>query len=68
VFTFVILVDWWHGYAGRVFELQRFERRLVSLCASSSECEQNWSTLEFVSPFLVLWSCCIASIDVLLAD
>jgi hypothetical protein len=47
--VFVILVEWWRSYGDRAIELQRFARRLVSLCASSSGCERNWSTFEFVS-------------------
>jgi len=42
-------IDWWCSYGGRAIELQRFARRIVSLCASSSGCERNWSTFEFVS-------------------
>jgi hypothetical protein len=34
---------------GRAIELQRFARRIVSLCASSSGSERNWSTFEFGS-------------------
>ncbi len=56
---FDILVDWWHSYGGRAIELQRFAKRVVSLCASSSGCERNWSTFEFVSQFLV--SLCLVS-------
>ncbi|XP_039789048.1 uncharacterized protein LOC120655354 [Panicum virgatum] len=40
--------DWWRSYGGRAIELQRFARRVVSLCASSSGCERNWSTFEFI--------------------
>jgi hypothetical protein len=49
LYAFVILVDWWRSYGGRAFELQRFAKRVVGLCASSSGCERNWSTFEFVS-------------------
>jgi hypothetical protein len=49
MFVFDNVVDWWRSYAGRAIELQRFARRIVSLCASSSGCERNWSTFEFVS-------------------
>lgn len=52
----VIVVDWWRAYAGRAFELQRFAKRVVGLCASSSGCERNWSTFEFVSELLYLFS------------
>jgi hypothetical protein len=44
-FAFVI-VDRWCSYGGRAYELQRFVKRVVSLCASSSGCERNWSTFE----------------------
>jgi hypothetical protein len=50
----VIAVEWWCSYGGRAIELQRFARRLVSLCASSSGCERNWSTFEFVSYYVYL--------------
>jgi hypothetical protein len=46
---FVISVDWWLAYGGRTIELYKFARRIVSLCASSSSCERNWSKFEFVS-------------------
>jgi hypothetical protein len=48
----VNLVDWWRAYGGRSIDLQRFAKRIVSLCASSSGCERNWSTFEFVSEVL----------------
>jgi hypothetical protein len=48
VFTFH-LVDWWRSYGGRAIKLQRLAKRIVSLCASSSGCERNWSTFNFVS-------------------
>ncbi|XP_039809698.1 uncharacterized protein LOC120673078 [Panicum virgatum] len=41
-------LDWWASYGGRAIDLQRFARRIVSLCASSSGCERNWSTFEFI--------------------
>ncbi|XP_066351128.1 uncharacterized protein [Miscanthus floridulus] len=40
--------DWWRTYGGRSIDLQRFAKRIVSLCASSSGCERNWSTFEFI--------------------
>ncbi|XP_022685241.1 uncharacterized protein LOC111258326 [Setaria italica] len=40
--------DWWRSYIGRAIELQRFARRIFSLCASSSGCERNWSTFKFI--------------------
>jgi len=49
MFVFGNIVDWWRSYGGRAIELQRFAKRVVSLCASSSGCERNWSTFEFVS-------------------
>lgn len=57
--VFAILVDWWRSYGGRAIELQRFAKRVVSLCASSSGCERNWSTFEFVSQFVA--SMCLFS-------
>jgi hypothetical protein len=48
----VIAVEWWRLYGGRAIELQRFARRLVSLC--SSGCERNWSAFEFVSYYVCL--------------
>ena len=50
--AFVVLVEWWRSYGGRAIDIQRFARRIVSLCASSSGCERNWSTFEFVSYLL----------------
>lgn len=41
-------LDWWRSYGGRAIEIQRFARRIVSLCAASSGCERNWSTFEFI--------------------
>ncbi|XP_062231077.1 uncharacterized protein LOC133928660 [Phragmites australis] len=41
-------LDWWRAYGGRSIDLQRFAKRIVSLCASSSGCERNWSTFEFI--------------------
>ncbi|XP_062203674.1 uncharacterized protein LOC133905895 [Phragmites australis] len=41
-------LDWWRAYGGRSIDLQRFAKRIVSLCASSSGCESNWSTFEFI--------------------
>ncbi|XP_074362301.1 uncharacterized protein LOC141702535 [Apium graveolens] len=41
-------LDWWDAYGGRAIELQAFARRIVGLCASSSGCERNWSTFEFI--------------------
>ncbi|KAM0866668.1 hypothetical protein ACQ4PT_042490 [Festuca glaucescens] len=47
-FSIVKSVDWWRSYGGRAIELQRFAKRIVSLCASSSGYERNWSTFEFI--------------------
>ncbi|XP_047051532.1 uncharacterized protein LOC124656926 [Lolium rigidum] len=41
-------LDWWSSYGGRAIDLQRFAKRIVSLCASSSGCERNWSAFEFI--------------------
>lgn len=41
-------LDWWRSYGGRAIDIQRFARRIVSLCASSSGCERNLSTFEFI--------------------
>ncbi|XP_074326771.1 uncharacterized protein LOC141664716 [Apium graveolens] len=41
-------LDWWDAYGGRVIEFQAFSRHIVGLCASSSGCEHNWSTFEFI--------------------
>ncbi|KAM0927376.1 hypothetical protein ACQ4PT_002845 [Festuca glaucescens] len=43
-----IPLDWWSSYGGRAIDLQRFAKRIVSLCASSSGCERNWSAFEFI--------------------
>ncbi|KAL6534829.1 hypothetical protein OROGR_013504 [Orobanche gracilis] len=41
-------LDWWDAYGGRALELQSFAKRIVGLCCSSSGCERNWSTFEFI--------------------
>jgi hypothetical protein len=51
-----ILVDWWLAYGGRTIELYKFARRVVSICASSSDCERNWSTFEFLSELVKLFN------------
>ena len=56
MFVFGNIVDWWRSYAGRAIEIQRFARRIVGLCASSSGCERNWSTFDFVSIFQFVFS------------
>ncbi|KAL6550191.1 hypothetical protein OROMI_020679 [Orobanche minor] len=42
-------LGWWDAYGGRTHELQSFAKRIVGLCASTSGCECNWSTFEFIS-------------------
>ncbi|KAM0857105.1 hypothetical protein ACQ4PT_048695 [Festuca glaucescens] len=34
---------WWGAYGGLAYELQCLAKRIISLCASSSGCERNWS-------------------------
>jgi hypothetical protein len=34
----------------------KFARQIVSICASSSGCERNWSTFEFVSELVKLFN------------
>lgn len=34
---------WWGAYGGLAFELQSLAKHIVSLCASASGCERNWS-------------------------
>lgn len=41
-------LDWWDAYGGDASDLQLFAKRLLGLCASSSGCERNWSTFEFI--------------------
>uniref|UniRef100_A0A8R7U4F5 HAT C-terminal dimerisation domain-containing protein n=1 Tax=Triticum urartu TaxID=4572 RepID=A0A8R7U4F5_TRIUA len=41
-------LDWWSSYGGRSIDLQRVAKRIVGRCASSSGCERNWSTFEFI--------------------
>ncbi|CAD6242871.1 unnamed protein product [Miscanthus lutarioriparius] len=47
-----ISFDWWSSYGGRAIELQKFARRVVSLCASSSgcacgcECALTWNLVD----------------------
>ena len=55
--VFIILVDLWSSFGGRAINLQRFAKRIVSLCASSSGCERNWSTFEFVSQLVKQYLC-----------
>nr|XP_034569689.1 uncharacterized protein LOC117834177 isoform X2 [Setaria viridis] len=41
-------LDWCSSYGGHAIEIQRFARHIVSLCASLSSYERNWSTFEFI--------------------
>ncbi|CAM8937151.1 unnamed protein product [Rhodiola kirilowii] len=41
-------LDWWGAFGGDTIELGLFAKRIVGLCCSSSGCERNWSTFEFM--------------------
>ncbi|KAL6576965.1 hypothetical protein OROMI_011241 [Orobanche minor] len=41
-------LDWWGAFGGLTIELTMFAKRIVGLCCSSSGCECNWSTFEFI--------------------
>ncbi|KAL9674047.1 hypothetical protein QQ045_030313 [Rhodiola kirilowii] len=41
-------IDWWGAFGGYTVELMVFAKRIVGLCCSSSGCERNWSTFEFI--------------------
>ncbi|KAL6508662.1 hypothetical protein OROGR_023373 [Orobanche gracilis] len=41
-------LDWWGAFGGNTIELTMFAKRVVGLCCSSSGCERNWSTFEFI--------------------
>ncbi|CAM8908984.1 unnamed protein product [Rhodiola kirilowii] len=41
-------LDWWSAFGGDTIELGLFAKRIVGLCCSSSGCERNWSTFEFI--------------------
>ncbi|KAL9684410.1 hypothetical protein QQ045_021846 [Rhodiola kirilowii] len=41
-------LDWWSAFGGYTIELGLFAKRIVGLCCSSSGCEHNWSTFEFI--------------------
>ncbi|KAL6581945.1 hypothetical protein OROMI_005959 [Orobanche minor] len=41
-------LDWWNAFGGLHIELQSLAMRIISLCCSSSGCERNWSTFEFI--------------------
>ncbi|WOL05339.1 hypothetical protein Cni_G14067 [Canna indica] len=43
-----IPLEWWKSFGGRTPEFSKFAKRIVSLCCSSSRCERNWSTFEFI--------------------
>ncbi|KAJ1292051.1 hypothetical protein BS78_02G362500 [Paspalum vaginatum] len=40
--------SWWRLYGGGAPNLQRMATRILALTASSSGCERNWSTFEFI--------------------
>ncbi|XBI46068.1 hypothetical protein VPH35_110398 [Triticum aestivum] len=37
---------WWGAYGGLAYELQHLAKHIVSLCASASGCERNWSCFQ----------------------
>ncbi|KAM0854463.1 hypothetical protein ACQ4PT_050422 [Festuca glaucescens] len=39
---------WWGAYGGLAYELQCLAKRIISLCASSSGCERNWSVFAHI--------------------
>ncbi|KAM0852120.1 hypothetical protein ACQ4PT_051984 [Festuca glaucescens] len=39
-------VLWWGAYGGLAYELQYLAKHIVSLCASASGCERNWSAFQ----------------------
>lgn len=41
-------LDCWKAYGGEALPLQKIAKRITSLCCSSSGCEHNWSTFEFI--------------------
>ncbi|KAL8146276.1 hypothetical protein AgCh_004137 [Apium graveolens] len=41
-------VDWWSAFGGRAPDLALIAKRIVGLCCSSSGCDRNWSTFEFI--------------------
>ncbi|CAH9122599.1 unnamed protein product [Cuscuta epithymum] len=41
-------LDWWNAFGGHALELQSLALRIIGLCCSSSGCERNWSTFEFI--------------------
>ncbi|WOL17709.1 hypothetical protein Cni_G26502 [Canna indica] len=43
-----IPLEWWKSFGGRTPEFSKFAKRIVSLCCSSSGCERNCSTFEFI--------------------
>lgn len=47
-------LDWWGAFGGLTLELTMLAKRIIGLCCSSSGCERNWSTFEFVSTFLLV--------------
>ncbi|XP_043714749.1 uncharacterized protein LOC122663111 [Telopea speciosissima] len=41
-------ITWWSTNGGHAFELSMLARCILGLCCSSSSCERNWSTFEFI--------------------
>ncbi|PSS14347.1 Pescadillo like [Actinidia chinensis var. chinensis] len=41
-------VGWWSNYGNGVPNLKRMAKRILSLTTSSSGCERNWSTFEWI--------------------
>ncbi|KAL6513606.1 hypothetical protein OROGR_021092 [Orobanche gracilis] len=41
-------LDWWNAFGVNTIELQLLAKRIIGLCCSSSGCERNWSTFEFL--------------------
>ncbi|XP_042516162.1 uncharacterized protein LOC122090586 [Macadamia integrifolia] len=42
-------ISWWSRHGSTASELSKLALRILGLCCSSSGCERNWSTFEFVS-------------------
>lgn len=41
-------LQWWDIFGVETVELRKLARRILSLCASASSCERNWSTFAHV--------------------
>ncbi|KAK8916557.1 hypothetical protein KSP39_PZI022500 [Platanthera zijinensis] len=41
-------MDWWGAHGGPNVDLTKVALRILGLCCSSSSCERNWSTFEFI--------------------